>query len=81
VLAERLLALAPLAGDKVVAAVTAGAREAARRGPARLLAPVRLGGGWVGRGPGRSGRAYGCAEDGEQAEAADNDGDGPARDG
>ena len=80
-LAEGLLAAAPLAGDKVVAAVTAGAREAARRGPARLLAPVRLGEGWIGRGPGRSGRADGRAGDGEQAEAADDDGDGPARDG
>ena len=80
-LAEGLLAAAPLTGDKVVAAVTSGAREAARRGPARLLAPIRLGEGWIGRGPGRSGRAGGRAGDGEQAEAADDDGDGPARDG
>jgi hypothetical protein len=81
VLAEGLLAAAPVAGDKVVAAVTAGAREAARRGPARLLAPVRLGEGWIGRRPGRSGRADGRAGDAEQAEAADDDGDGRARDG
>jgi hypothetical protein len=74
VLAEGLLAAAPLAGDKVVAAVTAGAREAARRGP-RVCWP-RFGSAKAGSvvGRGRSGRADGRAEDGEQAEAADDDG-------
>jgi hypothetical protein len=80
VLAEGLLAAAPLAGGKVVAAVTAGAGSGETR-TAHLLAPVRLGEGWIGRGPGRSGRGDGRAEDGEQAEAADDDGDGPACDG
>ena len=62
-LAEGLVAAEPLASDKVVVAVVAGARGAARRGPARLLAPVRPGEGGIGLGPERSGRADGRPED------------------